>query len=158
MVEQMVAAARLCPVCDRVPLLGVLSPRLPRGSGRLLLSQGMHGMRAWTLSTAIQSMEQRLKGGNEFSCPQIFVCEELTFPNVCRGPAVRGWGNKEPAPSPWGSSDLPGPWGLLVAGQQGCARAAPQLWEPLINVSWALPLLFPRDTETPGFRCPSPAC
>lgn len=57
-----------------------------------------------------------------------------TFPKVCWGPAVRGWGNNEPAPSPWGSSDLPGPWELLVAGQQGCVRAAPQLGEPLINV------------------------
>lgn len=159
----MVAAARLCPASEggAEPLSrGVLSPWLPMGSPWLGAAGAQLG-EVWDKGLDSGRCCPRhgttLKVGNEFSCPELHVCEELHLPKGLPGASSEGLGQQGASTESLGqlrpSWPLGAP-GVRTAGmRQACTAAVGASDQCLMG---SAPSLSQRHS-TPGLGCPSPA-
>lgn len=137
------------------PLSWGSCPLAPRGSGWLRLSwvKGDEGLDS---GHCCPKHGTRLKGGNEFSCPRLRVCEELHLSKGLSGASSEGLGQQGVRTESLGqlraSWPLGAPGGRTAGMHQGCTAAVAASDQCLMGSASSLS----QRHRTRGLGCPSP--
>lgn len=138
---------------------GILSLRLPMGP-HWLRAAGAQPGEVWDEGLGsghcCPKHGTRLKVGNEFSCPQPHVRQELHLPKGLPGASSEGLGQQRASTESLGQLRPSWPWGApdgRTAGMcQGCTTAVGASHQCLMGSASSLSQRHP----SPGFGCPSP--